>query len=126
MPKTQKIVLDADLFNTQYYMEQIKGKVEQSRERSSALLLHIGIVAIDKVAFRVTFDYVAKFTNSYLSIIAIDVVTYIYIYIYISVIFGRVKKFGVIPSGQENHSRAEHLNFPGRELNVIYFRAIFL
>ena len=28
---------------------------------------------------------------------------------------------GVIPSGQENYSRAEHLNFPGRELNVIDF-----
>ena len=51
---------------------------------------------------------------------------YIYIYIYVWVIFGLVKKFGVIPSGQENHSRAEHLNFPGRELNVIYYRAIFL
>ncbi len=25
---------------------------------------------------------------------------------------------GVIPSGQENHSKAEHLNFPGKELNV--------
>ena len=42
-------------------------------------------------------------------------------------IFGQVKpEFGVIPSGQENHSRAEHFNFPGRELNVIYYRAIFL
>ncbi len=30
-------------------------------------------------------------------------------------------KFGVIPSGQENHSTAEHFNFPGRELNVIDF-----
>ena len=28
---------------------------------------------------------------------------------------------GVIPSGQENHPGAEHLNFPGRELNVIDF-----
>ena len=28
---------------------------------------------------------------------------------------------GVIPSGQENHSRVEHLNFPGKELNVINF-----
>ena len=45
---------------------------------------------------------------------------YIYIYIYI-VLFGPVKpELGVlIPSGQENHSKAEHLNFPGRELNVI-------
>ena len=40
--------------------------------------------------------------------------------IYIYVLFGPVKpELGVIPSGQENHSRAEHLNFPGGELNVI-------
>ena len=45
----------------------------------------------------------------------------LYIYIYI-VLFGPVEpKLGVIPSGQENHSGAEHLNFPGRELNVIDF-----
>ena len=44
---------------------------------------------------------------------------YIYIYIYIVVLFGPVKpELGVIPSGQENHSKAEHLNFPDRELNV--------
>ena len=35
--KTQKIVLDAFLLNTQYYKVGIKGKVEQSRERSSTL-----------------------------------------------------------------------------------------
>ena len=35
--KTQKMVLDATLLNTQHYKVQIKGKVEQSRERSSAL-----------------------------------------------------------------------------------------
>ena len=47
---------------------------------------------------------------------------YIYIYIYIVVVFGPVKReLGAIPSGQENHSGAEHLNFPGRELNVINF-----
>ena len=40
----------------------------------------------------------------------------------VCVLFGPVKpELGVIPSGQENHSRAEHLNFPGRELNVINF-----
>ena len=51
----------------------------------------------------------------------------VYLSIYIWVIFGQVKpEFGVIPLGQENHSRSEHLNFPGRELNVIYYRAIFL
>ena len=37
IPKTQKIALDASLLNTQHYKVRIKGKVEQSRERSSAL-----------------------------------------------------------------------------------------
>ena len=37
IPKTQKMVLDASLFNTQHYMVGIKGKVGQSWERSSAL-----------------------------------------------------------------------------------------
>ena len=37
IPKTQKMVLDPTLFNTQQYKVRIKGKVEQSRERSSAL-----------------------------------------------------------------------------------------
>ena len=32
IPKTQKMVLDATLFNTQHYKVWIKGKVEQSRE----------------------------------------------------------------------------------------------
>ena len=37
IPKTQKMVLDASLFNIQRYRVLIKGKVVQSRERSSAL-----------------------------------------------------------------------------------------
>ena len=37
IPKTQKMVLDASLLNTLYYKVRIKGKVEQSREKSSAL-----------------------------------------------------------------------------------------
>ena len=37
IPKTQKMVLDASLLNTQHYKVRIKGKVEQSRERSHAL-----------------------------------------------------------------------------------------
>ena len=36
-PKTQKMVLDATLLNTQHYKVRIKGKVEPSRERSSAV-----------------------------------------------------------------------------------------
>ena len=37
IPKTQKMVLDAALLNTQYYKVRIKDKVEQSRVWSSAL-----------------------------------------------------------------------------------------
>ena len=37
IPKTQKMVLDASLLNTQHYKVRIKGKVEQSRERNGAL-----------------------------------------------------------------------------------------
>ena len=38
IPKTQKMVLDATMLNTQHFKVRIKSKVEQSRERSSALL----------------------------------------------------------------------------------------
>ena len=37
IPKTEKMVLDATLINTQHYKVQIKGKVEQTRECSSTL-----------------------------------------------------------------------------------------
>ena len=37
IPKTQKMLLDTVLLNTQYFKVRIKGKVEQSREWSSAL-----------------------------------------------------------------------------------------
>ena len=50
--KTQKMVLDSALLNTQYYKVRIKGKVEQSRERSGALPLHFSVVAFQKEAFR--------------------------------------------------------------------------
>ena len=36
-PKTLKMVLDTSLLKTQQYKVRIKGKVEQSRERSSTL-----------------------------------------------------------------------------------------
>ena len=32
IPKTQKMVLDTDLLNTQHHKVRIKGKMEQSRE----------------------------------------------------------------------------------------------
>ena len=37
IPKTKKMVLDASLLNTQHYKVWTKGKVKQSRERSSTL-----------------------------------------------------------------------------------------
>ena len=37
IPKTQKMVLDAALLSTQHYKVTVKGKMEQSREWSSAL-----------------------------------------------------------------------------------------
>ena len=37
IPKTLKMVLDTPILNTQQCKVRIKGKVEQSRERSSAL-----------------------------------------------------------------------------------------
>ena len=37
IPKTLKMVLDTSLLNTQQYKVSMKGKVEQSRESSSAL-----------------------------------------------------------------------------------------
>ena len=37
IPKTLKMVLDTSLFNIQQFKVHIEGKVEQSREKSSAL-----------------------------------------------------------------------------------------
>ena len=37
IPKTFKMVLDTPLLNTQQYKVRIKGKVEQSRKKSSTL-----------------------------------------------------------------------------------------
>ena len=37
IPKTQKMMLDATLLNTQHYEVWIKGKVVQSKERSGTL-----------------------------------------------------------------------------------------
>ena len=57
IPKTWKMVLDAALLNTQQYKVRIKGKVEQSRERSSALPQHLIVVAIEKGSLLVVLDY---------------------------------------------------------------------
>ena len=46
IPKTQKMVLDAALLNTQHYKVRIKGKADQSREWRSAHCLYLGVVGI--------------------------------------------------------------------------------
>ena len=62
IPKTQTMVLDATL----HYKVRIKGKVEQSREWSSAP--HLGVVAIEKGAFRSLSTMVANFYILYVYI----------------------------------------------------------
>ena len=62
VPKTFKMVLDTSLLNTQRYKVRIKNKMEQSRERSSVLPLHLGVVAIEKGAFWLLLTTVANFT----------------------------------------------------------------
>ena len=68
IPKTLKMELDTTLLNTQHYKVRFEGKVEQSRERSSAPL-HLGVVAIEKGAFGSPSTMVANFTLTYLCII---------------------------------------------------------
>ena len=60
------MVFDTSLLNTQQYKVCIKGKVKQSRERSSALFLHLSVVAIKKGAFRSPSTKVTNFTYFYL------------------------------------------------------------
>ncbi len=62
IPKTQKMVLDTSLLNTQQYKVCIQGKVEQSRERSSVLPQNLGVVAIEKGAFWSSSTKVTNFT----------------------------------------------------------------
>ena len=66
IPKTQKMVLDSALLNTKNYKVRIKGKVEQSREWSSILSLHLCVVAIEKGDFRSLSTMVTNFTYLYL------------------------------------------------------------
>ena len=56
IPKTQKMVLEAVLLNTQHYKARIKGKVGQSWEGSSALPYTL-VLLLSKRSPRVTLDY---------------------------------------------------------------------
>ena len=54
IPKTQKMVLDASLFNTQYYKVWIKSKWSPP--------LHLNVVATEKGAFRLPSNTVGQLT----------------------------------------------------------------
>ena len=70
IPKTQKMVLDTYLLNTQHYKVQIKGKYSNPGKG-----VHLGVVAIEKKVFGLPSTTVDQLTNNiYLYII------YIYIY----------------------------------------------
>ena len=66
IPKTKTMVLDTALISTQHYKVRITGKVEQSRERSSALPLYLGVVAIEKRAFGSPSTKVANFITLFI------------------------------------------------------------
>ena len=56
IPKTQKMVLDASLLNTQHYKVRIKGKVEQSSEGVAPSPTH-WCSSYRKESLQVTLDY---------------------------------------------------------------------
>ena len=60
IPKTQKMVLDASLLNTQHYKVRIKGKVEQSRE---GVATSPWCSSYRKGSLRVTLDYGRQLYN---------------------------------------------------------------
>ena len=57
--KKKKMVLDTCLLNAQHYKVHIKDKMEQSREKSSNHLVHLGVLVIEKGAFESTSTTVA-------------------------------------------------------------------
>ena len=79
MPKTQKMVLDASLLNTQNYKVRIKGKVEQSREGVVPSPTHWCSI-YRKGSLRVTLDNGHQLYYLYIYIYTC-VCIYIYIYI---------------------------------------------
>ena len=98
IPKTQKMVLNATLLNTQHYKVRIKGKVEQSRERSSVLPLHLGVAAIKKGAFGSPLTTVANFTYLYRCMYIdlynheIKIIMYLFIWLFFLISFLFLKK----------------------------------
>ena len=89
IPKTQKMVLDASLLNTQHYKVRIKGKVEQSREGVAPFPTH-WCSSYRKGSLRVTLDYGRQLYLLQLCFPRIDFNNHyffadIYLYIYIKI-----------------------------------------
>ena len=57
------MLLDTSLLNTEHYKVWIKGKVKQSREMSSGLLLHLSVAAIEMGAVGSPYTMVTNFTS---------------------------------------------------------------
>ena len=76
IPKTQKMVLDATLLKTKQV--RVKSKVEQSNIVTPPLL-HLGVVAIEKGAFKSPSIKVVNFTYIYIYIYIFCVCVYMYI-----------------------------------------------
>ena len=74
IPKTQKMVLDASLINTQHYKVRIKGKVEQSKEWRSALPYSSVLYLLKKGSFGSPLTKVANLYiyTSYIYVLAIE------------------------------------------------------
>ena len=64
------MVLESALINTQLYMVQIKGRVEQSDERSSAFLLELVVVALDygRLFFLLLYIYIYIYIMTFLDL----------------------------------------------------------
>ena len=61
IPKTQKMVLNASLLNTQYYKVWIKGKWSNPG-KEIVLSLYLSVVAFEKVAFSLSSIMLSKLT----------------------------------------------------------------
>ena len=103
IPKTQKIVLNDTLLNTQHYKVRIKGKVEQSRESS-------------------TLPYTSVKQPSGCSRLRPPTLLYIYIHIYMYIIWSRkpiadanVKYSTISPS-----SSRRYIILNGKSISYIY------
>ena len=90
--KTQKMVLDLSLLNTQNHKVQIKGKEERSKERSSTLFYTLvqnqskrepsGHPRLRSPTLLMIFTLLSTLSSNFIDTV-LSLTTYIYIYIYI-------------------------------------------